>query len=197
MEDEDNVAEYYNTSSISEPSANPSSTSAVYPGSRTNFNELFWQGFHPDDRAMLLRYLGGSHSIQQPGADFNFQERFDQVHAIFSQWRLEDEGAEAEAAQRWREEDRELEQLIKGTWDRSSGDDPTYALAHLYRQCARRFPNALRGVPKPKPSPELAQDTPPQKTSHIRQALPVHSSPARNSLATRTRDADVAHETHC
>src|SRR5712691_7588771 len=53
--------------------------------SKSECNQLFWQGFHPNDRARLLPYLGGRHSIRQPGEKFNFQELFDRVHAIFSQ----------------------------------------------------------------------------------------------------------------
>jgi hypothetical protein len=66
--------------------------------SRSDCNKLFWKGFHLDDRARLLPYLGGRHSIRQPGEEFNFQKLFDRVYDIFSQWRLEDEEAEAEAA---------------------------------------------------------------------------------------------------
>src|SRR5712691_6977616 len=170
MEDEDDMAQYFkHFNTISKPLL------YFHRISRMDCNKLFWQGFHPDDRARLLPYLGGRHSIRQPGEKFNFQELFDRVHAVFSQWRLEDEEAEAEAVQWQREHDWELEQLIRGMWARSS-DNPTYAV--LYRQCARHFPNALRGVPKPEPLPKPVQDAPPQKSVCVRRAQPAHWSPA-------------------
>src|SRR5712691_1978465 len=92
IEDEDDVSRYFERfQTLSDP--------LTYFGfiSKSECNQLFWQGFHPNDRAMLLPYLVGRCSTQQPGANFNFQELFDQVYAIFSQWRLEDEEAEAEA----------------------------------------------------------------------------------------------------
>ena len=109
MEDEDDVVHYFKAfKAISKP--------LLYFNciSSTDCNKLFWQGFHPNDHARLLPYLGGRQSIQQPGERFDFQELFKWVHAIFFQWRLEDEEAEAEAAQRQREEDQELERLITG-----------------------------------------------------------------------------------
>jgi len=117
--------------------------------SRRECNALFWQGIHPKDCDMLYPHIVNRHSLWKPGANFNFQELFDQVHTILSKWRLEDE-AEAEQ-QRKLEEDQELEQLILGMWDHSPYD-PTYAV--LYRQCAQCFLTALRGVPKPKSLPK-------------------------------------------
>ena len=49
----------------------------------------------------------------------------------------------------------------------------------LYRQCARRFPNTLLGVPKPKPLPEHVQDMPPQRTSCVCRAQPAPLSPTQ------------------
>ena len=97
--------------------------------SRRECNALFWQGVHPKDRTMLYPHIVDRRSLRKPGADFNIQELFYRVHAILSQWRREDEAER----QRKLEEDRELEQLILGMWDRSPYD-PTYAV--LYRQCA-------------------------------------------------------------
>jgi len=104
--------------------------------SKKECNKLFWQGFHCKDHAVLTPYLTNQRHVH-PGADFDFHELFSLAYNFFAHRRLT---AEAEAAQRWREEDQELEQLIIGMWNRPS-NDPTYAV--LYRQCACRFPNAL------------------------------------------------------
>ena len=174
IEDEDDVSQYFeHFQTLSKP--------LIYFGFifRSECNQLFWQGFYPNDRARLLPYLVGRCSTQQPGVEFNFQELFDRVHAIFSQWRHEDEEAKAEDMRQWKlaqeEEDQELEWLITGMWNWTS-DDPTYAV--LYRQCAHHFPNALQGVPKPKPSPEPVQDAPLQRSVHVYRAQPAPSSPA-------------------
>jgi hypothetical protein len=169
MKDEDDVAEYFeHFQSLSDR--------LIYFQlmTRRECNELFWQGFHPDDCAMLYSHIDDRHSFQRPGSDFNFRELFDKVYDIFYQWRLEDEAAEAEAARRRKlareEEDQELERLIRGMWERSHRD-PTYAI--LYKQFARRFsdlPEQFTWLPKPKPLPEHTQDAPLQRTSHKRRA---------------------------
>jgi len=69
---------------------------------RSECNQLFWQGFHPNDHARLLPYLVGRRSTWEPGVEFNFQELFNRVHAIFSQWRHEDEEAKAEDMRQWK-----------------------------------------------------------------------------------------------
>ena len=164
MEDEDDVADYFDDfRTLADPLVSSCRMS------RRECNKLFWQGFHADDRTMLYPRLIGRHPFQKPGADFDYQELFDRVHAILSKWRLKDE-AEAEAErQRKLEEDQELKQLILGMWDHSPYD-PTYAV--LYRQCAQRFPTALGGVPKLKSLPKPTQDAPSQRTLHNRQAPP-------------------------
>jgi len=52
--------------------------------SDTECNKLFWQGFHPDNRAMLLPYLVNKYPNQRPGADFNFKELFGLTHIFIS-----------------------------------------------------------------------------------------------------------------
>jgi len=164
MKDEDNVADYFDDFwTLGDPLVFSSRMST------RECNKLFWQGFHADDCAMLYPQLIGRHSFQKPGADFDYQELFNQIHAIFAQWRCEDEAAKAKAErQRKLEDDRELDRLIGGMWD-CSPCDPAYAT--LYRQCTRRFPTTLRGVPKPQPLPKHAQGAPPQRMPHNRQAL--------------------------
>jgi hypothetical protein len=93
MEDEDDVAEYFERfRSLSKP------VLYLYGTSGRECNELFWQGFHPDDRAMLFPHIVDRRPFRKPGPDFDFRELFEKVHDIFYQWRLEDEDAEAEAA---------------------------------------------------------------------------------------------------
>ena len=167
MEDEDNVAEYFKCfQALSKP------VLYLYGISRRECNELFWQGFHPDDRAMLFPHIIDRCPFRKPGPDFDFRELFDRIHAIFYQWTLEDEAAEAEAVRQRKlareEDDQELERLIRGMWEQSHRD-PTYAV--LYRQFARRFPDLpeqFTWLPKPKPLPDRTQDAPPQRTSHKR-----------------------------
>jgi hypothetical protein len=121
-------------------------------------NELFWKGFHHDDRAMLYSHIVDRHPFQKPGADFDFRELFDRIHAIFYQWTLEDEAAEAEAVRRKKlaqeKEDQELERLIRGI---------------QFAHCFPDLPEQFTWLPKPKPLPERMQDAPPQWTSHKRQ----------------------------
>ena len=91
MEYEDDITDYFDDFwSLADPLVSSCCMS------RRECNKLFWQGFHADDCAMLYPHLVGRHSFQKPGADFDYQELFNQIHAIFSQWRLEDEDAEAE-----------------------------------------------------------------------------------------------------
>jgi len=52
--------------------------------SDTECNKLFWQGFHPNNRAMLLPYLVNKCPNQQPGADLNFKELFSLAHIFIS-----------------------------------------------------------------------------------------------------------------
>jgi len=52
--------------------------------SDTECNELFWQGFHPNDHAILLPYLVDKCPNQWPGADFNFKELFGLAHIFIS-----------------------------------------------------------------------------------------------------------------
>jgi hypothetical protein len=112
-----------------------------------------------------------------PGANFNFRELFDIANAFFYHTRS---AAEANATRQRQlaqeEEDWELVQLI-GCMHNLSIRDPAYTI--LYGQCARRFPNIAKAVPKPEPSSEHVQSTTLRSTSRDSQALPVPSSPAR------------------
>ena len=188
MKDEDDVAEYFeHFQSLSDP--------LIYSKFMTKreCNELFWKGFHCDNRAMLYSHIVDRRPFRKPGADFDFRELFDRIHAIFYQWTLEDEAAEAEAVRRRklaREEDnQELERLIRGMWERSHCDS-TYAV--LYRQFARRFPDLpeqFTWLPKPEPLPDRTQDTPLQRTSHKRQ-VPHSTVTCRPQQHTRSSSAD-------
>ena len=111
MEDEDDVAEYFeHFQALSKP------VLYCYGISGRECNELFWQGFHPDDHAILYPHIVNSCPFWKPGPDFDFRKLFDKVHDIFYQWSLEDKAAEAEAARRRKlaqeEEDQKLECLI-------------------------------------------------------------------------------------
>src|SRR5712691_11162679 len=141
IEDEDDVSRYFeHFQTLSKP--------LIYFGfiSKSECNQLFWQGFHPNDRARLLPQLVGRRSTRQPGVEFHFQELFDRVHAIFSQWRLEDEEAEAEATQQRKlaqeEEGREMQYLIGSMYDLSTHDLAAYAA--LYKRFACRFPDLAK-----------------------------------------------------
>ena len=93
MKDKDDVAEYFERfQSLSDR--------LIYFQLMTKreCNELFWKGFHCDDRAMLYPHIVDRRSSRRPGSEFNFRELFDKIYDIFYQWRLEDEAAEAEAA---------------------------------------------------------------------------------------------------
>ena len=184
MEDEDDLASYYRLFlDLIEPLL-----FFLYVSKRES-NELFWQGFHPDDRAMLSPYLVNKRANQWPGANLNFKELFNLAHAIFSDRRL---AAEAARQRRlaWKEENRELKRLITNMHELSI-DDPAYAV--LYRQCARRFPDVAEGLPKPKALPEPVQDTMLQHDCHAPTApsslaqTPSPSPPyARRRYALRT-----------
>ena len=92
MKDKDNVAEYFECfRSISDP--------LIYSKFMTKreCNELFWKGFHRDDRTMLYPHIVNRRSSRRPGSEFNFRELFNKIYDIFYQWRLEDEAAKAEA----------------------------------------------------------------------------------------------------
>jgi len=105
MKDEDDVADYFDDfQALGDP--------LVFSGhmSTKECNKLFWQGFHANDCTMLYPHIVDRCSLWKPGADFNYQELFDQIHPIFAQWRLEDKAAKAEAKrQRMLEDDQELD----------------------------------------------------------------------------------------
>ena len=77
MEDEDDVAEYFKCfQALSKP------VLYLYGISRRECNELFWQGFHLDDHAMLFPHIIDRRPFWKPGPDFDFRELFNWIHAI-------------------------------------------------------------------------------------------------------------------
>jgi len=106
MEDEDDLASYYKCFlDLTEPLL------FFRYLSKRESNELFWQGFHPNDRAMLFPYLIDKRPNQRPGANLNFKELFNLAHPIFSHRRLAAEAAR-QTKLAWEEENRELKRMI-------------------------------------------------------------------------------------
>src|SRR5260221_5822379 len=85
MEGEDDLAGYYERFlSLSEPLL------FFCNLSRRECNKLFWQGFHPDDRAMLFPYLIDKRPNQLPG-DSDSREVFNVAMSVLFRRRLHTE----------------------------------------------------------------------------------------------------------
>jgi len=152
--------------------------------SKRECNELFWQGFHPDDQVIHFPYLLDDRPNQLPGENLHFRELFDLAHPFFSRRRLTAEvEAQAKAKAKAKgeafvvreriieqaDENRELESMIRCIRKLSTHDR---AYATLYRKCAYIRPSAVERLPRPESEPEPAQDVPPQRTPHSHQVLP-------------------------
>jgi len=146
------------------------STGRITVGER---NTLFWRGFHPDNQRALQEHLIAMHPNMPRGQAFNLQDVFNIARAIFSgddDFLLQEPSPPSDHVQTERSSSRNhssprVETRTVRFWDDYPEEDdkefkglvyqlhavPVRDLKYtlLYARCAARFPNHMRGIPKP------------------------------------------------